>query len=135
MARQLALGYEIAWQRPFQWFSSDQRTVVEKIQPGEVSWVELQPSRERVEGWFVNKRDDYRLHAVVDAPSRAVPDRIFQRTGPMAEAEKQRCAAARPMTTTPAGADTAAGSADKGLLEIPPPTAPSLRPARSIPLS
>ncbi|MFG2231430.1 hypothetical protein ACGFNX_15710 [Streptomyces sp. NPDC048723] len=135
LARQLALGYEIAWQRPFQWFSSDQRTVVEKIQPGEVSWVELQPSRERVEGWFVNKRDDYRLHAVVDAPSRAVPDRIFQRTGPMAEAEKQRCAAARPMTTTPAGADTAAGSADKGLLEIPPPTAPSLRPARSIPLS
>ncbi|MFD8633438.1 hypothetical protein [Streptomyces sp. NPDC059656] len=134
MAAQLALAYETAWQRPFQWFSSDQRTVVERIQPGEVSWVEMQPSRERVEGWFVSGKDDYRLHAVIDAPSRAVPDRIFQRTGPMAEAEKQRCAAARPMTTTPVGSDAPAASADKGLLEISPPTAPSVRPARSIPL-
>ncbi|MEV7541099.1 hypothetical protein [Streptomyces sp. NPDC089915] len=134
MAAQFALAYEIAWQRPFQWFSSDQRTVVERIQPGEVSWVEIQPSRERVEGWFVSGKDDYRLHTVIDAPSRAVPDRIFQRTGPMAEAEKQRCAAARPMTTTPVGGDTPAASADKGLLEIPPPTGPSVRPGRSVPL-
>ncbi|MFJ8162286.1 hypothetical protein ACIRBY_15335 [Streptomyces sp. NPDC096136] len=134
MAAQFALAYEIARQRPFQWFSSDQRTVVERIQPGEVSWVEIQPSRERVEGWFVSGKDDYRLHAVIDAPSRAVPDRIFQRTGPMAEAEKQRCAAARPMTTTPVGGDAPAASADKGLLEISPPTQPSVRPARSIPL-
>ncbi|WP_338493229.1 hypothetical protein [Streptomyces sp. SJL17-4] len=135
MATQFALAHEKDWQRPWQWFSSDQRTVVEKIQPGEVSWVEMQPSRERVEGWFVSKKDDYRLHAVVDGPSRAVPDRLLQRTGPMSEAEKQRCAAARPMTTTPVGADAPASSSDKGLLKIPAPTAPGVRSSdRSMPL-
>lgn len=132
MAAQFALAHEKAWQRPWQWFSSDLRVVVERIQPGEVSWVEMQPSRERVEGWFVSKKEDYRLHAVIDGPSRAVPDRIFQRTGPMAESEKQRCAAARPMTSTPVGADTPASSADKGLLEIAPPTAPGVRSGRSV---
>ncbi|MEV6246207.1 hypothetical protein AB0M38_08390 [Streptomyces sp. NPDC051742] len=135
MATQFALAYEKGWQRPWQWFSSDQRTVVEKIQPGEVSWVEMQPSRERVEGWFVSKKDDYRLHAVIDGPSRAVPDRLLQRTGPMSQAEKQRCAAARPMTTTPVGADAPASSSDKGLLKIPAPTAPGVRSSdRSMPL-
>ncbi|MFF0477376.1 hypothetical protein [Streptomyces sp. NPDC004284] len=129
MATQFALAYEKGWQRPWQWFSSDQRTVVERIQPGEVSWVEMQPSRERVEGWFVSKKDDYRLHAVVDGPSRAVPDRLLQRTGPMSEAEKQRCAASRPMTTTPVGADAPASSSDKGLLKTPAPTAPGVRAA------
>ncbi|MFG2836205.1 hypothetical protein ACGFYE_14575 [Streptomyces zaomyceticus] len=136
MAAQFALAYERNWQRSWQWFSSDQRTVVEKIQPGEVSWVEMQPSRERVEGWFVSKKDDYRLHAVVDGPSRAVPDRLLQRTGPMSEAEKQRCAAARPMTTTPVGADAPASDSDKGLLKTPAPTAPGVRSSdRSVPLN
>ncbi|MGW8359684.1 hypothetical protein ACWGK1_03815 [Streptomyces wedmorensis] len=135
MAAQFALAYEKGWERPWQWFSSDQRTVVERIQPGEVSWVELQPSRERVEGWFVGKKDDYRLHAVIDGPSRAVPDRLLQRTGPMSEAEKQRCAAARPMTTTPVGASEPASSSDKGLLKTSAPTAPGARAsARSLPL-
>ncbi|KQX12796.1 hypothetical protein ASC82_16740 [Streptomyces sp. Root431] len=127
MATQFALAYERGWQRPWQWFSSDERTVVERIQPGEVSWVELQPSRERVEGWFVSKKDDYRMHAVIDAPSRAVPDRLLQRTGPMSEAEKQRCAAARPMTTTPVGADAPASTSDKGLLKTSAPTATTAR--------
>ncbi|MDV5148789.1 hypothetical protein R1T08_32710 [Streptomyces sp. SBC-4] len=135
MAAQLALAYENTWQRPWQWFSNDERTVVEKIQPGEVSWVELQPSRERVEGWFVSKKDDYRLHAVIDGPSRAVPDRLLQRTGPMSEAEKQRCAAARPMTTTPVDAGAPASSSDKGLLRTPAPTAAGTRSVnRSMPL-
>ncbi|MGW0585477.1 hypothetical protein ACWD25_58660, partial [Streptomyces sp. NPDC002920] len=134
MAAQFARAYEKQWQRPWQWFSSDQRTVVEKIQPGEVSWVELQPTRERVEGWFVSKKDDYRLHTVIDGPSRAVPDRLLQRTGPMSEAEKQRCTAARPMTTTPVGAGNPAASADKGLVELPAPTTPSTRTAATTPL-
>ncbi|WP_416969635.1 hypothetical protein [Streptomyces sp. 4F14] len=127
MATQFALAYEKAWKRPWQWFSSDQRTVVERIQPGEVSWVELQPARERVEGWFASKKDDYRVHVVVDGPSRAVPDRLLQRTGPMADAEKQRCMAARPMTTTPVGADAPASSTDKGLTGPSMPTAPGVR--------
>ncbi|MHC5902781.1 carbohydrate binding domain-containing protein [Streptomyces sp. S6] len=127
MAAQFALAYEKAWQRPWQWFSSDQRTVVEQIQPGEVSWVELQPTRERVEGWFVSRKDDYRLHAVVDGPSRAVPDRLLQRTGPMTGAEKQRCMAARPMTTTPVGVDAPASSSDKGLTGPSAPTAAGVR--------
>ncbi|WP_393061967.1 hypothetical protein [Streptomyces sp. LN549] len=127
MAAQFALAYEKGWQRPWQWFSSDRREIVERIQPGEVSWVEIQPSRERVEGWFLSNKDDYRLHAVIDGPSRAVPDRILQRTGPMSESEKQRCAASRPMTSTPVGADAPAGSADKGMDDIPAPTAPGVR--------
>jgi hypothetical protein len=133
MASQFALAYERAGHRPWQWFSSDQREVVEGIQPGEVSWV-IQPGRERVEGWFLNRKDDYRLHAVIGGPSRAVPDRIIQRTGPMSESEKQRCASARPMTTTPVGAGDPAGSADKGLLKTPAPTAPGARAARTVPL-
>ncbi|MDX2961312.1 hypothetical protein [Streptomyces acidiscabies] len=127
MATQFALAYEKAWKRPWQWFSSDQRTVVERIQPGEVSWVELQPTRERVEGWFVSKKDDYRVHAVVDGPSRAVPDRLLQRTGPMSVAEKQRCSAARPMTMTPVGAEAPAWSADKGVTGPAAPTAAGVR--------
>ncbi|MFF6778865.1 hypothetical protein ACFY8W_35680 [Streptomyces sp. NPDC012637] len=138
-AGQFSLAYEKSWQRAWQWFSSDQRTVVERIQPGEVSWVELQPSRERVEGWFLSKKDDYRLHAVIDGPSRGVPDRLLQRTGPMSEAEKQRCAAARPMTTTPVDAGSAAYSSDKGLLKVAAPAAPaasrSVREIRTVPLS
>ncbi|MFG2629410.1 hypothetical protein [Streptomyces sp. NPDC048473] len=134
MATQFALAYEKGWQRPWQWFSSDRREIVEKIQPGEVSWVEMQPSRERVEGWFLSGKDDYRLHAVIDGPSRAVPDRILQRTGPMSEAEKQRCAASRPMTSTPVGADSAASSADKGQLNVGTPTAPGVRALRTVPL-
>ncbi|MDH6544214.1 hypothetical protein M2167_006771 [Streptomyces sp. SPB4] len=74
--------------------------------PGEVSWGELRPSRERVEGWFVSNEDDHRLHAVIDGPSRALPDRLMQRTGPMTETEKQRCIADRPTATTPVGAAT-----------------------------
>ncbi|MFF9843994.1 hypothetical protein [Streptomyces sp. NPDC013740] len=132
MAGQFSLAYEKGWQRAWQWFSGEQRNVVERIQPGEVSWVELQPSRERVEGWFLSKKDDYRLHAVIDGPSRGVPDRLLQRTGPMSEAEKQRCAAARPMTTTPVDSGGAAYSSDKGLMKVAPPTA---RATRTVPLS
>lgn len=69
-------------QRPWQWFSTDRRESVERIRPAEESWVESRPSRERVAGWFLGNTDDYRLHAVIDGPSRAVPDRVLQRTGP-----------------------------------------------------
>ncbi|MEV8629489.1 hypothetical protein [Streptomyces sp. NPDC051079] len=135
MAGQFSLAYEKGWQRAWQWFGGEQRNVVERIQPGEVSWIELQPSRERVEGWFLSKKDDYRLHAVIDGPSRGVPDRLLQRTGPMAEAEKQRCAAARPMTTTPVDAGAAAYSSDKGLLKVPASAATrSVRATRTVPL-
>ncbi|XIE80482.1 hypothetical protein AB6O49_26255 [Streptomyces sp. SBR177] len=97
--------------------------------------MELQPSRERVEGWFLSRKDDYRLHAVIDGPSRGVPDRLLQRTGPMSEAEKQRCAAERPMTTTPVGADSAAHSSDKGLLKTAVPAAAPARAIRTVPLN
>ncbi|MER5275779.1 hypothetical protein ABT025_08480 [Streptomyces sp. NPDC002809] len=83
MAAQFALAHEKGRQRPWQWFSSDRRKVVERIQPGEVSWVVIQPSRERVEGWFVNNKEDCRLHVVIDVPSRAVPDRNLQWRPPL----------------------------------------------------
>ncbi|MFJ1696181.1 hypothetical protein ACIOHC_13675 [Streptomyces sp. NPDC088252] len=130
MATPFTLAYEKGWQ----WFSSDRREIVERIQPGEVSRVEMQPSRERVEGSFLSGKDGHRLHAVIDRPSRAVPDRILRRTGPMSEAEKQRCAASRPMTRTPVGADAAASCADKGRLNVGTPTAPGVRALRSVPL-
>jgi hypothetical protein len=45
---------------------------VERIQPGEVSWVEIQPSRERVEGWFLSDKDDD--IPVPTAPGVRAPD-------------------------------------------------------------
>ncbi|MER5959369.1 hypothetical protein [Streptomyces longhuiensis] len=90
------------------WVSSDQREIVERIDPGEVSWVELQPARKRVYGSFTATGEDapaWRIDAIVDSPTRLMPDRLLQRTGPMTVAEKERCAASRPATTTPAGSD------------------------------
>ncbi|MGW2082561.1 hypothetical protein ACWCOW_37620 [Streptomyces sp. NPDC001939] len=92
---------------PWTWASIDERTIVERIQPGEVSWVELQPARKRVYGSFTATGEDapaWRIDVIVDSPTRSVADRLLQRTGPMTEREKQRCAAPRPTTTTPSRA-------------------------------
>ncbi|MFI9650805.1 hypothetical protein ACIHAA_31640 [Streptomyces sp. NPDC052040] len=102
----------------WRWSSSSDRKIGETIEPGEVSWIEAQAGRQRTEGWFLTTGDDpdrqYRMHVTVDGPSLSLPDRIYQRTGPMTAAEKQRCRADRPSDTTPNGADAPADSNDRG---------------------
>jgi hypothetical protein len=61
-----------------------------------------------------NPDQQYRLHITIDGPSMFLSDRIYQRTGPMTTAEKQRCRADRPSDTTPNGADAPASSNDRG---------------------
>ncbi|MFD0337235.1 hypothetical protein ACFVH0_00815 [Streptomyces sp. NPDC127117] len=82
------------------WTKSAVRDVTERIRPGEVSWIEVQPARHRVYGSFTatgTDAPDWRIDVIVDAPHAALPDRVLQRTGPMSEAEKQHCAANRPV--------------------------------------
>ncbi|MGW2612948.1 hypothetical protein ACWC4A_53205 [Streptomyces mirabilis] len=102
----------------WRWSSTSNRKITEAIEPGEVSWIEAQAGRQRTEGWFVSTGDNpdqqYRLHVTVDGPSLSLSDRIYQRTGPMTTAEKQRCRAERPSDTTPNGADAPASSNDRG---------------------
>ncbi|MCX4403979.1 hypothetical protein OG840_20045 [Streptomyces sp. NBC_01764] len=112
LRQQLTRG--TAWR----WSSASERKITETVEPGEASWIEAQAARQRTEGWFVSTGDDpdrqYRLHVTLDGPSLSLPDRIYQRTGPMTTAEKQRCRADRPSDTTPNGADTPAGSNNRG---------------------
>ncbi|MFJ6574231.1 hypothetical protein ACIQNU_43255 [Streptomyces sp. NPDC091292] len=94
MAQQFAQAQQ-AQQRPWVWTTTNTRDIAEWIQPGEVSWVEVQPARERTYGSFTASGEDvpdWRINITVDSPSRAFPDRILQRTGPMSASEKQQCA-------------------------------------------
>ncbi|MET7784255.1 hypothetical protein ABZT28_52935 [Streptomyces sp. NPDC005388] len=102
----------------WRWTSTSERKITETIEPGEASWIEAQAARQRTEGWFVSTENDpdqqYRLHVTLDGPSLSLPDRIYQRTGPMTAAEKQRCRADRPSDTTPNGSDAPADSNERG---------------------
>ncbi len=125
IARQIATGYERAYQVPWQWRTHSQRKITEIIEAGEVGWIEVQPGRQRVEGWLnqVGKYEDdaYRLYVTVDGPSLQVPDRIYQRTGPMSKDEKSRCKSDRPMASTPVDSDQPAASVAKATVPADPP--------------
>ncbi|MER5867052.1 hypothetical protein [Kitasatospora sp. NPDC002040] len=109
LAAQAAAGYAagggnaaaVATSNPLTWNRTSTKALNPTIQPGEVSWIEVQPARERVVGSFTNPRNKYRLDAVLDVPAVALPDRYFQRTGPLTETELQRCGTARPTAGTP----------------------------------
>ncbi|MEU8777285.1 hypothetical protein [Streptomyces sp. NPDC048606] len=98
------------------WNTTQTHNVNEIVQPAEASWIETQGSRRRTEGWFhattkaTDPNYDWRLHTVVDHPSTTLSDRIYQRTGPLTESEKQRCQSNRPNAPTPVGATTPAGA-------------------------
>ncbi|MEV6867635.1 hypothetical protein AB0M44_42430 [Streptosporangium subroseum] len=98
------------------WNPSLTRSVTEVFQPSEVSWVETQAGRRRVEGWFTSNptpadpQTEWRLYTVLDHPSTDLSDRIYQRTGPMTAFEKQRCQSNRLTAPTPVGASTPAGA-------------------------
>ncbi|MEV7417233.1 hypothetical protein [Streptomyces sp. NPDC089919] len=85
-----------------------------QIQPGEASWIEVQPARERIAGVFSGAVTDnknaanvttgkgwYSIDTMVDLPSADVPDRVYQRTGPLTETERQHCTSERPLLVTP----------------------------------
>ncbi|MFD7288888.1 hypothetical protein [Streptomyces sp. NPDC059863] len=112
---------EMATTNPLLWNRKEQRKLAVTVQPGEVSWVEVQPARERLTGTLV-KTPDLRLDVTADAPSGAFGDRFYQRTGPLSKVELARCADSRYNVRTPdetIGAPTLrAGSPVTGLLPV-----------------
>ncbi len=109
LAAQAAAGYAaaggnaaaVSTSNPLTWSRTSSKALNPTIQPGEVSWIEVQPARERVVGSFGNPRNKYRLDATFDVPAVSLPDRYDQRTGPLTETELQRCGSARPTAGTP----------------------------------
>ncbi|MFE0463634.1 DUF642 domain-containing protein [Kitasatospora sp. NPDC058965] len=109
LAAQAAAGYAagggnaaaVSTSNPLSWSRTSTKALNPTIQPGEVSWIEVQPARERVVGTFSNPRNSYRLDATFDLPAVALPDRYYQRTGPLTETELQRCGSGRPSADTP----------------------------------
>ncbi|MCX5214647.1 hypothetical protein OG689_36240 [Kitasatospora sp. NBC_00240] len=134
LASQVAAGFSMAGgnsaavstSNPLTWSRTTTKSLNPTIQPGEMSWIEVQPARERVVGSFTNARNKYRLDAVFDVPSSSLPDRFYQRTGPLTEAELQRCGAARPTAGTP---DNGAGT-DRRLITLD--GSPAGRESRSV---
>ncbi|MEU6895906.1 hypothetical protein ABZ934_29925 [Streptomyces sp. NPDC046557] len=102
---------------PWRWTTTTDRKIHETIEAGEASWIEAQPGRQRTDGWSISNTDDpdkqIRLHVVTDGPSPLVPDRIYQRTGPMTTAEQQRCRSDRPTAPTPVDAAAPASATDR----------------------
>ncbi|MBD0689022.1 hypothetical protein BG452_25570 [Streptomyces sp. CBMA123] len=109
----------VSTSNPLTWSRTTTKALNPTIQPGEVSWIEVQPGRERVAGTFTNSRNKYRLDTVFDVPAVSLPDRWFQRTGPLTDVELQRCGTARPTAGTP---DNGAGP-DKRLIAVDAPPA------------
>ncbi|MEV4613050.1 hypothetical protein AB0K43_10660 [Kitasatospora sp. NPDC049258] len=131
LAGQVAAGFSVAGgnsaavstSNPLTWSRTTTKQLGPTIQPGEMSWIEVQPARERVVGSFTNARNKYRLDATFDLPSSSLPDRYYQRTGPLTEAELQRCGSARPTAGTP---DNGAGPDQRLItLDAPPAGVPS----------
>ncbi|WP_159400296.1 hypothetical protein [Streptomyces sp. XY431] len=134
LAAQAAAGFSTAGgnsaavntNNPLTWSRTTTKQLNPTIQPGEMSWIEVQPARERVAGSFTNARNKYRLDAVFDVPSASLPDRYYQRSGPLTETELQRCGSVRPTAGTP---DNGAGT-DKRLITLDAP--PVGVPTRSV---
>ncbi|MEE1799059.1 hypothetical protein PUR57_10305 [Streptomyces sp. JV176] len=113
----------MATTNPLLWSRDEDRTLSVTVQPGEVSWIEVQAARERVVGTLVHDRNVTRLDTTVDVPSGSFGDRFYQRTGPMSKVELTRCADARDNARTPdntIGSPTlrSGGSAAPGLLPV-----------------
>ncbi|MFB7518068.1 hypothetical protein [Streptomyces sp. NPDC056144] len=83
----------------FTWTKYDYRDVAERVEVGEVSWVEVQGVTEKGTASFLVRDEngrEQRLTGTFEGPAAGLSDRIYQRTGPMTTAEQQRCASARP---------------------------------------
>ncbi|MGA4837442.1 hypothetical protein [Streptomyces sp. G45] len=88
---------------------SVEKTVEQTVQPGEASWYEVQASRERISGLFQGE-GGVRIDAMLDYPSNRVPDRFYQRTGPMTQDEQRHCLTERPLRVTPDNGGVDGGS-------------------------
>lgn len=115
--QQFEAGIAASSPEPWRWTTTSDRKIHETIEAGEASWIEAQPGRQRTDGWFISDTADpdkqIRLHVTADGPSPLVPDRIYQRTGPMTAAEKQRCRSDRPSAPTTLDADAPAAATDR----------------------
>ncbi|MFZ3495877.1 hypothetical protein ACODT5_22100 [Streptomyces sp. 5.8] len=115
--KQFNTGFQKTSPAPWRWTPASNREINEVIQAGEASWIEAQAARQRTDGWFTSTTDNpdqqYRLHITVDGPSGTLADRVYQRTGPMATAEKRRCRSDRPTARTPNGATAHADSTER----------------------
>ncbi|MFD5506530.1 hypothetical protein ACFWIB_01960 [Streptomyces sp. NPDC127051] len=104
------------------WSPETARQVTEVVNPDEVSWLETQAGRKRTEGWFksnptpADPNNDWRLYTVIDTPASGLADRVYQRTGPLTDAEYARCRSNRPSAPTPNNAGDPAGSTDRARL-------------------
>jgi hypothetical protein len=95
LAGQLARGFESFAKSPWAWSAKHSVAIALTVPPGEAGWVEVQPARERVEGYFTSIRNENRLFTQFDAPSAAHSDRVYLRTAPMTQDERAGCAAGR----------------------------------------
>ncbi|WP_206507827.1 hypothetical protein [Streptomyces chrestomyceticus] len=115
--QQFGTGFATTSAEPWRWTTSSNRTVRETVEAGEAAWVEAQAGRQRTDGWFTSTTDDpdkqVRLHVVADGPSPLVPDRVYQRTGPRAPGERERCRSERPTASTPVDESAPAAATDR----------------------
>ncbi|WP_399921771.1 hypothetical protein [Streptomyces kanamyceticus] len=109
IAVQIAAGFtradgnplEMATNNPLLYGRKEQRDVTLTVQPGEVSWIEVQGARERLAGTLIHDTKHERMNVFADLPSGCFGDRMYQRTGPMSKVELARCADARDNARTP----------------------------------
>ncbi|MFF8653091.1 hypothetical protein [Streptomyces huasconensis] len=109
IAAQIAAGFtradgnpsEMETNNPLLYGRKEQRTVSVTVQPGEVSWIEVQGARERLAGALIHDSKNERMDVFADVPSGSFGDRMYQRTGPMSKVELSRCADARDNARTP----------------------------------
>jgi hypothetical protein len=109
IAVQIAAGFtradgnplEMETNNPLLYGRKEQRDVTLTVQPGEVSWIEVQGARERLAGTLIHDTKHERMDVFADLPSGSFGDRMYQRTGPMSKVELARCADARDNARTP----------------------------------
>jgi hypothetical protein len=130
---------EMATTNPLLWEREEPRKLSVTVQPGEVSWIEVQPARERIAGTLVNEKETQRLDITVDVPSGSLGDRFYQRTGPLSKVELNRCGDDRDNVRTPdntIGAPTLRSMApDAGLVPLENVTPADFPTVRSVPLT
>ncbi|MBL1104796.1 hypothetical protein JK361_09345 [Streptomyces sp. 5-8] len=142
IATQIAAGFtradgnplEMATNNPLLYGRKEQRNLSVTVQPGEVSWIEVQASRERLAGALIHDSKNERMDVFADVPSGSLGDRFYQRTGPMSKVELARCADARDNARTPdntIGAPTLRAAAHL----VPAGAAPRGIRTRSVPLT
>ncbi|MGW7787177.1 hypothetical protein [Streptomyces tricolor] len=109
IATQIAAGFtradgnplEMETNNPLLYGRKEQRNLSVTVQPGEVSWIEVQAARERLAGTLIHESKHERMDVFADVPSGSFGDRFYQRTGPMSKVELARCADARDNSRTP----------------------------------